>query len=149
MAKKPQLKLVLTFLLFAGAAQAWAECTAWNHRGAMVAARERAGPSMSFAHASYDPDGWPAITYGPVFYEMPRLMQEFTKLHECMHLTMHTNDEVRANCEALLTMRRRGLSPADEEFIARYHVQFPQMAAQYGGSGHAFWSATIECAGQR
>jgi hypothetical protein len=149
MAKKPQLKLLLTFLLFAGAAQAMAECTAWHHRGAMVAARERAGATIAWAHASYDPDGWPAITYGPVFYEMPRLMQEFTKLHECMHLNLHTTDEIKANCQALLSMRRRGLSEADEELIARFHVQFPVMAAQYGGSGPAFWSATVDCAGAR
>lgn len=132
---------------------AFAQCFALHGSGGgFVQVRERPGPSPYWAHASWDPDGWPAITYGPAFGSLPFLMQQFTHLHECMHLSIPTTNEVYANCQALIAMRQRGLSFADENFIAQQHAGRSDMQVlppQYGGSGLAFWNATITCAGPR
>jgi hypothetical protein len=149
MLSKPKLFGLALLAAALAAGEAAAECTAWHQKGAMVAARERPGHSNHIAHAAYDPDGWPAITYSDAFYRLPPVMQQFTRMHECMHLSRHVADEVKANCFALLAMRRRGLSADDEERIAQQHLRMPVLPAQYGGSGQALWAGTIKCAGPR
>jgi hypothetical protein len=147
---KPGLLFHGTLLVaaLAAAGEAAAECTAWHRKGALVAARERPEPAAHLARAGYDSDGWPAIAYGDAFYAMPFMMQQFTRLQKCLQLSRHIG-EVKANCYALITMRERGLSAADEEALARHHIRFSTLPAEYGGSGQAFWAATLECAGSR
>jgi hypothetical protein len=53
-------------------------------------------------------------------------------------------DEIAANCEALKTLRRRGLTQEQEQFIAEFHSSIGPLPAQYRGSGSAFWEATVE-----
>jgi hypothetical protein len=126
-----------------------AMCQAWHANGQVVMARERTGPSPFWAHAALDPDGWPAITYSQTFFALPPLMQEFTRIHECMHLALPTSNEVHANCEALKVMRSRGLSLQQEQFIGTFHWSLGVIPPQYGGSGQTFWAWTMQCAGAR
>lgn len=138
--------------VFSLGSEAMAQCSALHaYNGVVVQARERPGPSPFWAHAGWDPDGWPAITYGPMFFQLPPLMQELTKIHECMHISVPTMNEIDANCRALILMRQRGLSSGDESFIAQYHMlpELQNLPPQYGGSGWAFWNGTIQCAGPR
>lgn len=140
---------LLTSITFNSSAQCFARANGGS--GQVVLARERPGPSMFWAHAGWDPDGWPAITYGPMFFNLPPLMQELTRIHECMHISVPTMNEFEANCRALDVMRQRGLSENDENSIAEYHMlpELQILPPQYGGSGWAFWNGTIECAGSR
>ena len=144
------LRCVLTALtlpLLVGSAQAqW--CVAQHANGQLVPVRERPGPSMFWAHSSWDMDGWPAITYGPPFFRLPPIMQEFTKFHECAHLAEQTTDEFQANCSALRAMRSRGLSQQQENFIANFHRNIGPIGPQYGGSGVAFWQGTLQACGE-
>ena len=104
---------------------------------------------MFWAHSSYDMDGWPSITYGPMFFQLPKIMQHLTVLHECAHLVEQTTNEFVANCEALSIMRQEGLSIEQEEYIAQFHIQIGPLGPQYGGSGAAFWAGTLQmCQGQ-
>lgn len=124
-------------------------CMARHANGALVPVRERAGPSMFWAHAAWDPDGWPAITYGPPFFQLPPIMQRLTVLHECAHLVERTSNEFLANCKALSILREQGLSEEDEQYIAQFHVQIGPLGPQYGGSGAAFWAGTLRiCRGR-
>jgi hypothetical protein len=120
-------------------------CTAM-HAGnrQLVPVRERPGPSMFWAHASWDPDGWPAITYGPTYFQLPPIMQRLTQLHECAHLVEQSNNEFLANCRAIQVMRNQGLTPNDEAYIANFHQQIGVLGPQYGGSGTAFWYGTMQ-----
>lgn len=126
-----------------------ATCQAWHANGQVVMARERIGPSAFWAHAALDPDGWPAITYSHTFFALPPLMQEFTRVHECMHLALPTSNEVHANCEALKLMRARGLSAQQEHYIGAFHGSLGQIPPQYGGTGQTFWALTMQCSGVR
>jgi len=74
-------------------------------------------------------------------------MQQLTAIHECMHISIPSMDEFLANCQALLLMRQRGLSPQQEAWIAQFHMNIGPLPPQYGGSGQAFWWGTIQCAG--
>lgn len=137
---------VIVLLVDQAAAQS---CVARHANGSMVPVRERAGPSMFWAHASMDPDGWPAITYGPPYFQLPPIMQRLTVLHECAHLVERTSNEFFANCKALSIMRQQGLSAEDEQYIAQFHIQIGPLGPQYGGSGAAFWAGTQQmCQGR-
>ncbi len=117
----------------------------------IVQAYEAPGPSQFWAHAAWNQAGWPTITYGPLFFQLPPLMQEFTKIHECMHLSIPTGNEFLANCKALLHMRQAGLTIDQENYIRDYHhlPTLQILGMQYGGSGAAFWQQTMMCAGPR
>lgn len=137
-------KLFFTLLVALLADSAVAQsCVARHANGSMVPVRERPGPSMFWAHAGWDPDGWPAITYGPAFFQLPPIMQRFTVLHECAHLVERTSNEFVANCRALMIMRQQGLTLEDENYIAQFHGQIGPLGPQYGGSGAAFWAGTM------
>ena len=136
-----QMALLWTFV-FLGDQAAAQSCMARHANGSMVPVRERAGPSKFWAHASMDLDGWPAITYGPPYFELPPIMQRLTVLHECAHLVERTSNEFLANCRALSIMRQQGLSAAEEQYIAQFHIQIGPLGPQYGGSGAAFWAKT-------
>ncbi|WP_440090772.1 hypothetical protein [Pseudomonas putida] len=82
--------------------------------------------------------GLPTITYGPTFYQLPPLMQQFTYFHECAHLVEQTSNEFVANCRALQLMKSQGLSPAQESAIASIHMNIGPLPPQYGGSGAFF-----------
>jgi hypothetical protein len=142
------LAVAAVLVLLVGAAEAQS-CTARHANGGLVAVRERPGPSMFWAHASMDPDGWPAITYGPTFYQLPPIMQRLTVLHECAHLVERTTNEFHANCKALSIMRQQGLTMAEEQYIKRFHIQIGSLGPQYGGSGAAFWAGTLQVCGPR
>jgi hypothetical protein len=103
---------------------------------------------VAWALSNVDATGYPTITYFRQFFALPPLMQEFTRVHECAHHHVGP-DEVQANCTALVEMREHGLTAAQEEFIARFHIGLGPLPAQYFGSGDDFWQMTIECAGER
>ncbi len=109
--------------------------------GQIVPVRQRIGPSNFWAHASWDPDGWPAITYGQAYFQLPPLMQVFTSAHECGHLAARTSNEFLANCFALENLP---LSRQDKLFIAQFHMNIGPLGPQYGGSGAAFWQLTMQ-----
>jgi hypothetical protein len=118
------------------------ECRARHlFTGQEVFVRQRVGPSFFWAHSGWDPDGWPAITYGPTYFQLPSLMQIFTSYHECGHLVLKTTNEFAANCYALET------GPFDDDNkddIATYHKSIGPIGPQYGGSGAAFWALTVQ-----
>lgn len=140
------LKILLSILaLFLGLNATVGACVAVHAgNGQLVAVRERPGQSMFWAHASWDPDGWPAITYGPPYFQLPPIMQRLTKLHECAHLVEQSSNEFLANCRAVQIMRSQGLTANDEGFIANFHQQVGSLGPQYGGSGAAFWYGTMQ-----
>jgi hypothetical protein len=107
--------------------------------GQVVPVRQRIGPSPFWAHANWDMDGWPAITYGPAYFSLPALMQSFTSAHECGHLVLISSNEFVANCFALQNLP---LSSQEKQFVARYHESLGPLGPQYGGSGAAFWAMT-------
>lgn len=127
-------------LLFSNDAYAWCQA-AHGFNGQIVQVRERNGPSQHWAHASWDPDGWPSITYGVGFYQLPPIMKEFTRFHECGHLSLRTTDEIAANCYAL---RARPWSHGELQYIADFHIRIGPLPPQYFGSGAGFWSATMQ-----
>lgn len=107
--------------------------------GQFVPARHRTGFSQFWAHAAWDGDGWPSVTYGATYFQLPPVMQRFTSLHECGHLALQTLNEFEANCFALQQM-----SPSDAtlNYIALFHQSIGPLGPQYGGSGAAFWAGT-------
>jgi hypothetical protein len=117
-------------------------CTAANSfTGAIVPVRQRTGFSQHWAHAAWDPDGWPAITYGPSYFGLPPVMQRLTSGHECGHLVRATTDEFEANC---FSLRGIQFSPQERQQIGQYISRFGPLPQQYGGSGQAFWDGTRE-----
>jgi hypothetical protein len=116
-------------------------CRATHALGQEVWVRQRVGPSQHWAHASRDPDGWPAITYGSVYFQLPPLMKVFTSAHECGHLVLGTWNEFHANCFALDVLN---LSPGERKAIADFHRSIGQIGPQYGGSGANFWNMTAQ-----
>lgn len=104
-----------------------------------------------WAYATYNPAGWPVIIFDvPKMVQYPRIVWRFTYFHECAHLTIPTSDEIRANCAALVEMRANGeLDEEDEKVVEHTFRSLGSLGAQYGGSGDAFWNATLSCAGQR
>lgn len=125
-------------------------CTAWSPvLGTVVNVIQGPGPSSFWAHAMIDPmTGLPTITYGPTFYQLPPLMQQFTYFHECAHLVEQTSNEFIPNCRALQLMRSQGLSPAQESAIASIHMNIGPLPPQYGGSGANFWQGTLQACAQ-
>jgi len=117
--------------------------------GIFVPVVELRGPTFgnAFAIANYNANGYPVITYGPRFFEEPKLIQKFIELHECAHLSQLTSDEILANCFALQGMRNLGLTNEQENQIAIWHYSMTNIAPQYGGTGENFWNMTLACAG--
>jgi len=117
--------------------------------GQMVQAVEVGGQTIGNAYATSNwmPNGWPIITYGPRFFLLDPLLQSFVKIHECAHLSIPTSDEIRANCTALKSMRHHGLSDDEEDEIANWTRSEGLIDLRYGGTGEAFWNATLACAG--
>jgi hypothetical protein len=109
--------------------------------GDLVTVKEKRGWSAFWAHADYDAEGWPTITYGSDFNGLPHTMKLFTFAHECAHLVLRTRNEFEANCWAL---RQRNWSARELQFIARYHNGLGPLFPQHGGSGAAFWRLTVE-----
>jgi hypothetical protein len=144
---KARVSAVMLLMLGSGAT-AQASCTARHLNGQIVPVREVQGPSMFWAHAAWAPDGWPTITYGPTYYQLPPIMRRFTTLHECAHLVERTTNEFGANCKALQVMRSQGLSPEEEAFIKNFHLSMRILGPQYGGSGSAFWFGTLQACGE-
>lgn len=108
--------------------------------GGFVEVRQRTGSSMHWAHAAWDADGWPAITYSSAYFQLPETMQKFTSAHECGHLSMPTTNEFLANCYALSELP---LSRIERDFVGTYHRHLGPLPAQYGGSGSEFWARTV------
>ena len=99
--------------------------------------------------ATYNAAGWPVIIFDVAqLRNLPLIVVRFTYYHECAHLVVPTTDEVEANCEGLINMRANGdISPAKENVVKQVHYSLPVLGPRYGGSGKAFWDATIQCAG--
>jgi hypothetical protein len=135
--------------LGSGAAAA-AECMARHQvTGELVRAKEVNVPRLNYWATATFPGGHPTITYGPEFFRLAPIVQEFSKLHECAHLSIPSSDETRVNCVALTAMREKGLTEKDEVAIEQAHVQYARLDAVYGGSGREYWRRTIACAGPR
>lgn len=149
MNKSKMFGVVVLLLLASFASAAFAQCYArmFNGQGEVVQVRERQGMTPFWAQASWDMDGWPTITYSPPFFQLQPIMQELTKIHECMHLSIPTVNEFEANCSALRVMRERGLGAAEEDYIGQIHYSIGPLGPQYGGSGMAFWNGTIQMCG--
>lgn len=113
--------------------------------GKAVRARERLGESGYMAYASFDPDGWPVITYARAYFALPPVLQTFLSLHECGHLVLKTTNEFRANCYAL---SNGSWTEADLALIATRHRMIGRLGPQYGGSGAAFWAGTVKACPQ-
>lgn len=111
----------------------------------VVGVNGNAGGFMGYA--TYDPTGWPTIIFDVAqLSSQPPIMWRFIYYHECAHLEIPTTDEVRANCAALLQMRNReNMTPYEEQIIASSVMSRPVLPPQYGGSGTAFWNATMRC----
>lgn len=107
--------------------------------GQMVRVRQRPGPSMFWAHATWDPDGWPSITYGQAYFSLPPFMQRFTSAHECGHLVLQTTNEFHSNCYAI---ERLGLKGRGLRAVADFHRGIGLIGPQYGGTGQDFWALT-------
>ena len=75
-------------------------------------------------------------------------MQSFIKRHECQHAN-GVQDEIAANCAALLQMRALGLTVQQESQIGNWLSAEGTLDPQYGGSGAVFWERTLRCAGAR
>lgn len=117
-------------------------CTAEHAvTGQLVPVRQRTGFSSYWAHAQWDQDGWPSITYGSTYFALPPLMQVFTSAHECGHLVEQTTNEFEANCFALANL---DLTIQEFNFIANYHHSIGPLPLHYGGSGTAFWKRTVQ-----
>jgi hypothetical protein len=143
---------ILFFLLAAIVTTAsHAQCMAPHAAtGQIVQVIETGGLNSWFrAWATYRPDGYPIIYYGQGFASLSPLMQRFVRLHECAHLIEAPGNEILANCRALQVIREQGLSREDEGYIAQHHISDGPLPPQYGGSGKAFWAATLQCAGKR
>jgi hypothetical protein len=109
--------------------------------GQLVNVRQRSGESRFWAHANWDMDGWPSITYGPVYYSLPSLVKKLTSAHECGHLVLRTLNEISATCFAL---ENSNFSPDELEFLRDFHTNLGAIPSQYGGSGAAFWSSVAD-----
>lgn len=145
-----RLIVFLVLLLFSSLASA--TCFGRNLiTGQIVQAEEVIGPTAGNAYAvsTWLPNGWPIITYGPRFFQLRPLLKSFVKIHECAHLSIPTSDEVLANCTALRNMRHHGLSKDEEDEIADWTRLEGVIGLQYGGTGAAFWDATLVCADER
>lgn len=101
------------------------------------------------ATATYSPDGYPLITYGPRYFQLSRLEQKMIERHECAHLSAPTTDEIYANCLALLDMRAKGLTTEQENQLRNWTSSYDAVDAQYGSTGESFWNLTVQCAGPR
>lgn len=119
-------------------------CTARHiGSGMLVQVRQRATTQQGWAWAisNWDPDGWPVITYYSGYLNLPPLMQLFSTAHECGHLVMGSTDEIAANCFAVANL---GLTRQQLQFVGNFHIQLGSIGSQYGGTGAAFWSATMQ-----
>lgn len=146
------MKILLLFAALLTLSGANAQCIGKHFiTGAPVTVAESSGftPGNAYAVSNWNGMGWPYTIYGPRFSLLGRLEQEFTRIHECAHLSIPTVDEVRANCAALREMRNRGLSEEEEAELAAWVRSEGQIGLQYGGTGTAFWDATLMCAGPR
>lgn len=119
--------------------------------GAAVVPTETYGdpPGRAYAVIYFDPvHGTPLIVYGSRYRLIAPLLQSFIRRHECQH-AKGVQDEIAANCAALVQMRAVGLTTEQEGQIARWHIAEGAIDPQYGGSGAAFWEQTLRCAGAR
>ncbi len=118
--------------------------------GQVVPVRGMNGNAGGFwGFATYDHSGWPTIIFDVAqLIRLPFIVTRFTYYHECAHLTIPTKDEVVANCVGLKNMRRAGhIDRQGEATIGRVMNSLPYLPPQYGGSGGAYWQATLQCAG--
>lgn len=104
-----------------------------------------------WGYATYNNSGWPVIIFDvSKLSVVPKIVVRFTYYHECAHLSEPTQSEIMANCIALLEMRRNGdLSAQGEAIVEKSTRSLGTLQPQYGGSGDAFWNATLQCAGKR
>ena len=112
---------------------------------------ERNGVTTDNAYAVifFDPvHGHLTIVYGGRYQQIAPLFQAFIRRHECQHAN-GVQDEIMANCGALVQMRALGLSAEQETQIAQWHVAEGTLDPRYGGTGARFWQRTLDCAGAR
>lgn len=71
---------------------------------------------------------------------------DFVFFHECAHIQRQTFDEIEANCQALIEVRRLGLiDAAGEVALGAFHDRLGRLPLKYGGSGTSFWRQTLRC----
>jgi len=141
---------VIAAILTISTTPCFAECKARHQRtGQLVVANEVDADRLNYWATARWVNGHPTITYGPEFYRLAPIARDFSRRHECFHLSIPSKDETLVNCEALKAMRADGLTSADEAVIERAHTQYAVLEPQYGGSGKEYWRRTVECAGPR
>jgi hypothetical protein len=118
-------------------------CMGTALNGMQVPAYQITGQPPAWA-MTFWPNGIPTIVYGPMYFQLPPLIQRFTSLHECGHASTRNPDEYAANCYALsvANFSRRQVGQ-----IRSFYEHLPgQLPPQYGGSGPGFWAGTVgEC----
>lgn len=115
-------------------------CSARGPGGKLVDAKHRSGLSGYIAHSNWDAFGWPTITYSRTYFTLSPVVQRFTSLHECGHLSLGNRDEFVANCYAL---RNGNFTASEIAEIKGFHQRIGIMPSAYGGSGNGFWRRTI------
>ena len=131
------------------AGKTWTCYAPHKRTGEIVPVKGMKAPLFSaWSGVIYDGAGWPTIVFNRSQLDLyPPFVALFAYHHECAHLTVPTTDEVLANCEGLIAMRRAGeITPALEEVLRDIHYSLPDLGPKYGGSGRAFWDATVKCA---
>lgn len=117
------------------------QCLAPNrYTGQIQAAVHMSGPTKFWAQADWLPNGAPIVIYGNNYFTLPPIMQIFTSMHECGHLSLFTANEFQANCYAL---KRFSPTVGDFNFLAQFHSAIGVLPPNYGGSGVAFWNGTL------
>ena len=128
------------------------QCVGRNRfSGAASVPTERSGVITGRAYAEFyiDPvQGRALIVYGERYQQIAPLFQAFIRRHECQHAN-GVQDEITANCGALVQMRALGLTAEQETQIAQWHVAEGSIDPRYGGTGARFWQLTLDCAGAR
>ena len=148
-----RISLGLLAIVLTAAAHASPDCTAPNlYSGQAQKVAQYPMPDQEYpvwAISNYDGYGNPYIVFGASFFRLPEIMRAFTFMHECAHLVSKSPNEVAANCLALKVAREQGLTKEVEDEIARFHFGLGLLPPQFGGSGKAYWEATLNCAGPR
>src|ERR1035441_4733387 len=118
-------------------------CMGVAQHGMQVPANQVTGQPPAWAMTIW-PNGYPTIVYGPVYFQLPPLIQRFTSLHECGHASTGNPDEYAANCYALSA---GNFTPAQIRLIRTFYQSLSMtIPPQYGGSGIGFWAGTMgEC----
>jgi hypothetical protein len=110
-------------------------CMAWNMAGQPVPVQHVVAP-LTNVWAVANPMPVPTITYGPMYFSLPPLVQRLTARHECAHLAVPTTNEIQATCAALYEIQ---FNADQKHYLRVFFDQLGPVGPQYGGTGAAYW----------